>query len=375
MHWPLTSEPHTCGSDPANGSREESEIAPAIRLSWGGGGPPLEQRRSALDEKTKRRRRKKRSGNSLVKILVAVAFGSLVGVSLLTFPSAVLPMVAIWLLVHTSLVLVQKPGWMPLLACLAILLVKRVPWLPGMSFLLVVLAGACALRLFGQRKARHPSPPLHMASLAILWFAWLIALIDGREAVRTSQHPVLDRQRPVVCLGDSLTACGYPEVLAAQLSVPVVNMGRDGISTTDGLEFLPAIRNMRPQTVILELGGHDFVRKHGEETCRRNLETMIEACQAAGAEVVLVEIPRGIVSDQFRGLERRLARNYDLELISDSVLRRFVLFGPYGPPGMWLPRRWHLSDDGLHPNAQGNQLLAGKVCSALVRIYGPDVER
>lgn len=306
---------------------------------------------------------------------MAVAFGSLVGVSLLTFPSVVLPMVAVWLFVHTSLVLMKKPGWMPLLACLAILLVKRVPWLPGMSFLLIVLAGACTLRLLGQRKGRHLSPPLHMASLAILWFAWLIALIDTREAVRTSLHPLLDFHRPVVCLGDSITAYGYPEVLAARLSVPVINLGRDGISTTDGLEMMPAIQNMRPQTVILELGGHDFMRKHGEETCRRNLETMIEACQAAGAEVVLVEIPRGIVSDQFKGLERRLARSYDLELISDSVLRRFVLLGPYAPPGMWLPRPWHLSDDGLHPNARGNELLADKVRNALVRIYGPEVQR
>ena len=285
-------------------------------------------------------------------------------------------MVAVWLVVHTFLVLREKPGWVPLVACLAILLVKRVAWLPGLSFLLVVLGGVGVLRMVGHRKGLPGLPgPLHKGALAIVWFAWLIAVIDAREAVRTSHRPVLQPQRPVVCLGDSLTAYGYPDELALRLSVPVVNMGRDGISTTDGLEMLPAIQEMRPQAVVLELGGHDFIRKHEQAVCRHNLETIIEGCQEVGAKVVLVEIPRGIVIDRFMGLERRLARNHDLELISDSVLRRFVLLGPYAPPGMWLPREWHLSDDGLHPNARGNEILADQVSEALVRIYGREIER
>jgi acyl-CoA thioesterase I len=320
-----------------------------------------------------RRKTQKRHGASIWTVLSAVFFGLLVGVSLLTFPAAVLPMVAVWLLCHTVLVLQEKPGWMPLLACLTVLLVKRVAWLPGMSFLLVVLGVVGLLRLVGQRKGPGLSGPLHKAALGIVWFAWLIAVIDGREAVRTSRRPVLDSERAIVCLGDSLTAYGYPDELASRLSVPVVNLGRDGISTTDGLELLPEIEELRPQAVVLELGGHDFVREHGEATCGRNLETIIERCRAVGAEVVLVEIPRGIVVDRFMGLERRLARSHDIELISDSILRRFVLLGPYAPPGMWLPREWHLSDDGLHPNVRGNELLADQVRGALVRVFGPEI--
>ena len=324
----------------------------------------------------KRQGPKNGSRPSLRTILGPVVFGLLTGVSLLTFPAAVLLMVAVWLVVHTLLVLRKKPGWVPLVACLAILLVKRVAWLPGLSFLLVVLGGIGVLRMVGYRKGHPRLPrPLHKGALAIVWFAWLIAVIDAREAVHTSRRPVLELQRPVVCLGDSLTAYGYPDELALRLSVPVVNMGRDGISTTDGLKMLPAIQEMRPQAVVMELGGHDFIRKHGQATCRRNLETIIEGCQQVGAEVVLVEIPRGIVSDRFAGLERRLARTYDLELISDSVLRWLVLLGPYAPPGMWLPREWHLSDDGLHPNTRGNEILADQVSETLVRIYGGQIEQ
>lgn len=307
-------------------------------------------------------------------ILTAVLFGVLVGVSLLTFPAGVLAMAGVWLLCYSVLVLRGKPGWIPLLACLVILLVKRVAWLPGMLLLLVALGVVGVMRLVGQRKGSGDSGKLDKVALGIMWFVWLIAVLDWRAAVRTSRRPMLEPQRPIVCLGDSLTAYGYPDELALRLSVPVVNLGRDGISTTDGLELLPAIEALRPQAVVLELGGHDFVRAHGEASCRRNLETIIERCRAVGAEVVLVEIPRGIVIDRFMGLERRLARRQDLELISDSVLRRFVLLGPYAPPGMWLPREWQLSDDGLHPNARGNEVLADDVRDALVRVFGAEIE-
>jgi lysophospholipase L1-like esterase len=284
-------------------------------------------------------------------------------------------MVAIWLLGHTIWALRGKPAWLPLLACLSILLIKRLPWLPGLSFLLLALGVACVLRFVRRHKIPCLPGTLQNPALAIVWFAWLVALLDWGGATHTSRQPALDLQRPVVCLGDSLTACGYPEVLARELTVPVVNLGVDGISTTDALDMLPRIRELRPQAIVIELGGHDFLHGHGEGTCERNLETIIYASREIGAEIVLAEIPRGIVIDRFVGLERRLARRHDLELISDTVLRSFVYFGPWALPGSWLPSDWHLSDDGLHPNARGNELLAGEVRDALARVFGGAIER
>ncbi len=299
--------------------------------------------------------------------------GGLIGVSLLTFPADVLIMVAVWLALHCRAVLKEKPGWVPLAACLAIVLVKRVAWLPGISFLLIVIALVAIIRLAWQIRKGGLPRPVQYAALGFLWFAWLVAVIDSNESERTARQPMLDPRRPVVCLGDSLTAYGYPDVLSTMVSVPVVNLGRDGISTTDALEMLPSIRELNPQAVVVELGGHDFLLGHGRDTCRRNLETIIAECRAMSAEVILVEIPRGLEADPFAGLERRLARRHDLELISDSILREFILMGPYAPPGAWLPRSWHLSDDGLHPNDRGNERLARKVRDSLVRVFGPGV--
>jgi hypothetical protein len=107
---------------------------------------------------------------------------------------------------------------------------------------------------------------------------------------------------------------------------------------------------------------------------KRSIETLIEAARKSNAEVVIIEVPRGFVIDPYAGLERQIAREHDLELISDTVIRRFVLSSPVAPPGMWLGGPC-LSDDGLHPNRHGNRLLAGVVLAALERLYGSPVRR
>ena len=298
----------------------------------------------------------------------------IVAVSLLTFPGAVPWMVAAWLLWHTLLAVRGRPGWMPLAVCVAILLVKRVYCPPGLVALgIVMLAVGLARGLWFRRQGGGWHRRVARVGVLGLWAAWAVMALDWHLSARCGRTPPLDAARPVVCLGDSLTAYGYPDHLDAIVSVPVVNLGRDGITTGDALADLQSILEADPQVVVIELGGHDFLKGKSRAATKRNLETLINACRKAGAEVVLMEILRGVVTDRYASLERELARQYDLELISDTPLRELVLFSPYAPPGMFLDRRRHLSDDGLHPNERGNGLLAGQVACALERIYGPRV--
>lgn len=57
-----------------------------------------------------------------------------------------------------------------------------------------------------------------------------------------------------------------------------------------------------------------------------------------------------------------------------TMIRKLVLWSPLAPPGMWTFGP-HLSDDGLHPNAHGNRLLADEVAGALVRLYGERIRQ
>jgi lysophospholipase L1-like esterase len=61
--------------------------------------------------------------------------------------------------------------------------------------------------------------------------------------------------------------------------MPVVNLGFSGISTSQGLGQLPRVLDHDPQVVVIELGGHDFLKGKSRTATKKNLEKMIEACR------------------------------------------------------------------------------------------------
>jgi lysophospholipase L1-like esterase len=160
----------------------------------------------------------------------------------------------------------------------------------------------------------------------------------------------------------------------------VVNLGQPGVTSAEALRKLPELVAIKPQGVVIELGGHDFLKdpsllkSASRASAKRNIERLIEAARGCNAEVVLIEVPRGFVIDPYAGLERQIAREQDATLIADTVIRRFVLSSPVAPPGMWLGGPY-LSDDGLHPNGRGNVLLASAVFNSLKRLYGSAIRR
>jgi len=313
-----------------------------------------------------------RSGRAAIIVLAVVA-------ALLAFPAAIPWMVTAWLVWFTVSLARGRHGALPLVGCCVALLIKGVDRSPGIlvmgAALIAALAAVAISGLSSSAARRH----LALAATALLWLAWVALAADWHRSYHTGRSPALDR-RPVACLGDSLTAgmvrdSAYPDHLARRLTVPVLNFGREGITSEDGLERLPSLLEHHPQAVVIELGGHDFLYRRSRAAAKANLARIIEQCCQAGAEVVLVEVPRGFVTDGYRGLERELAREYDLELVSDTAIRQIVLMSPYAPPGMWLAPDRRLSDDGLHPNARGSRLLARRVAAALQRVYGDEILR
>jgi lysophospholipase L1-like esterase len=301
------------------------------------------------------------------------------------FPAAAPALIAVWLGCSTGLAARGYASWPALTGCLLMLFIKRLDWPPG----LWALAGSLAIAIFLDVRWRGESDRRtlrrrRVALVSCLWLVWLGFAWDWRRSYHAG-HPVaaLDR-RPIVCIGDSLTSYpprgGYPQHLAKLVSVPVVNLGAPGVTSAEALKQLPKLEAARPQAVVIELGGHDFLKDSswlkadGRKTAQRNLEQLISAARSLQAEVVIVEVPRGFVADPFAGLERELAREHDLELVSDTAIRNFVLWSRSCPPGAWTEGPY-LSDDGLHPNARGEEYLAGVVLDSLVRLFGPQIER
>ena len=314
----------------------------------------------------------------LLRCLRTLAVTAAVMASLLTFPGGIAWMIACWLGWFTLATLRGKAGWLQLAACFLVLVVKG-SWDRGILAALSVI-GVAAL-VVGLRRTWRPmgasSNVPRWSMIALVWLAWGAMAVDRHRTVTAGVLPALDLQRPVVCLGDSLTAgmppdAGYPSELGRLLKPRVISLARAGITTQDVLRQLPEMQALRPQLVIIELGGHDYLKGKSRSETFANLEMIIVAAKAVDAAVILMEMPRGFVLDPYRGLERELARKHDLQLVSDGCIRQLVLWSPHAPPGMWTSGPY-LSEDGLHPNAAGNRLLASTISSAVHRMYGPRI--
>jgi acyl-CoA thioesterase I len=113
----------------------------------------------------------------------------------------------------------------------------------------------------------------------------------------------------VVALGDSLTAgtgaasdASYPTVLAALTGWHVGNAGVPGDTSAQALERLPALlQEHRPVLVLVSIGGNDFLRRLPETQTRANVRRICELVLAAGAQVLLIAVPRPTLAAAFTG--------------------------------------------------------------------------
>ena len=272
--------------------------------------------------------------------------------SLLAFP-AILPWVLAFWVLYVVLV-ARKSIFETTLALLfsSSLLLLREPTNPfAIAYALIAIAAIAVFIM---------SPATRQLCLAFVVVATIAFLVHRYFAIRSST-PVANG--PVVCLGDSLTSGlpsvgGYPPYLSELIPNQIHNFGREGITVEEAAKMSSEILGLKPATVVIELGGHDFLKKQSRQSTKQELVELIGTFQSQGCRIVLCEIPRGFILDPFFGLEREIARELDLDLISDSMIRKLVLFSPFAPPGIWLGEESRYSDDGLHPNDRGNRMMA-----------------
>lgn len=295
----------------------------------------------------------------LLALLAAIVF------SLLAFPS-ITPMVLLFW-VGVACLFRSKPtiAAAAILFSLTLLLIREPtnPW--AIAYSIVALISAIVLAAAKSEHVRIRSVAIYCLLLAALAFS-----IERRFATTSSQGEEIGKPQSVACLGDSLTSGlpsigGYPSHLRELTDLTVHDYGAEGITIGEAKTLLSEMKTLRPGTVVVELGGHDFLKRHSRRETKKALRQLVTECQETGAKVILCEIPRGFIIDPFYGLEREIAREMDLDLIPDSMIRRLVLFSPFAPPGMWLPEQWRYSDDGLHPNDRGNLMLARTVARFL----------
>jgi acyl-CoA thioesterase-1 len=188
-------------------------------------------------------------------------------------------------------------------------------------------------------------------------------------APSAAAKPTADERPIILAFGDSLTAgsglpagSGYPEMLQKELdargySYRVVNAGVGGDTTGGGLARLNRALDIKPEIVILELGGNDGLRGVPVDVMQSNLDELIRAFKKSGARVVLggMTLPRNFGPDYISAFEKvypALAKKNDVPLIP------FFLEGAAGHPDLML-------DDGIHPNQAGYRFVTATVMKYL----------
>lgn len=163
---------------------------------------------------------------------------------------------------------------------------------------------------------------------------------------------------PWVAFGDSLTegfgaseGHDYPTLLGAQLGVQIVNRGRSGDTTADGLARVEEVAQLRPRVALLCLGGNDGLQGKPQDQMLANLERLIDRFHREGTFVVLIGVRSPGLRDQYAKPFRRLAREKQVFHVPD-LLRGILLTPAY-------------KSDPLHPNDEGYRHIAERLAKEL----------
>jgi acyl-CoA thioesterase-1 len=196
---------------------------------------------------------------------------------------------------------------------------------------------------------------------ALRWWAPVLALLIASAAA--------GQDRVIAALGDSLTAglgvapeVAWPARLEARLREAgyphrVVNAGVSGDTTAGGLRRVDWVLRSRPEIVIVALGANDGLRGQSPAAMRANLEAIVERLKAGGARVLLVgmRVPPNYGAEYARDFARvfpAVARRHDVPLL------------PFLLDGVAAEARLNQAD-GIHPNGEGHERIAGHVWEAL----------
>ena len=176
-------------------------------------------------------------------------------------------------------------------------------------------------------------------------------------------------QTLIVALGDSLTEGfgvdkkeAYPHLLEQKLlqkghAVKVINAGISGSTSASATSRLRWYIRTNPDIVIIALGGNDGLRGLSVEHMKSKLAEAIELALSKKIQVLLagMQIPQNYgteYTESFRNAFYELAEQYNLRMIP------FLLKGVGGVSSL-------NQADGIHPNAEGHQILTRTVIEHL----------
>ena len=236
---------------------------------------------------------------------------------------------------------------------------------------------------------------IHMKNISLYFSLFLLILISScgessstqeetREpAAETASEEIaeVENDEPVILFfGNSLTAGmglepdeAFPAVIQEKLdslglSYQVVNAGLSGETTASGKNRVEWVLDQEVDIFVLELGANDGLRGVPVEETRRNLQAIIDKVRSKNPEIEIIltgmQIPPNLgpeYTSEFRSIFPELAEKNNIHLVP------FLLEDVAG--------RAELNQaDGIHPTAEGQEILAENVWEVLEPVVKKDAE-
>ncbi len=177
--------------------------------------------------------------------------------------------------------------------------------------------------------------------------------------------------RIVLFLGTSLTAGSgvaqseaFPariqeRILAAGLPYRVINGGVSGDTSAGGLRRLDWLLRQDVDVLVLELGANDMLRGLDVASMRENLQTIVDRTREAHPEIRLVVAGMRAAPNLGEAYSSGFEASFPaLASRNDARLIPFLLEGVVAVPDLNQP-------DGIHPTAEGHQIVAETVWQIL----------
>lgn len=210
--------------------------------------------------------------------------------------------------------------------------------------------------------------------------------------------------RRIVCVGDSITQSGerpggyvwlirhYLQAIYPQASFLVFNAGISGNKSTDMIaRFQHDVLDKSPELILISVGvndvWHSFLDGHPKgdgplgiplDAYRQNVDTMITEAESHHAKVRLLSAT--LIGEDVEGPENRKAVAYN-QALQDLAAKHSIEIVDLQKPFRKLVSDYRettgstlnfLTVDGVHMNAQGNQVMAQTI---LTNLGVPDGDR
>lgn len=202
-----------------------------------------------------------------------------------------------------------------------------------------------------------------LASYSVLLLLLTPSLLASNQKIPTTK---------IVFVGDSLTEgygvpkeAAFPALVEAELrakgykGVEIINAGVSGSTTASGLSRLKwhLKGQPKPSILVLALGANDGLRGLSVTAAKKNLADVLELAKQNNMQILLagMQVPPNYGKDyaaNFKAMFPELAKQYG------AVLIPFLLEGVAARPDLNIA-------DGIHPNENGQKILAKTVLEYL----------